>query len=235
VTALVDRWWPVISGVPEWRPPAVPTLVVVPHPDDEALSTGGLIAWQRRAGVPVRVVAVTDGEAAYPSVAGVELASLRRVEQARSSAHLGVDEGDIIRLGLPDGRVAEHEEHLTEVIAGLLDFVGLVVAPWPNDHHCDHEAAGRAARAALGASGRGDVELVQSLFWTWHHTPTEDLTPATLVALTLDDELMRSRRSAIESHRSQLTDLIAPPILSPADVESASWPREHYVRPGGQR
>jgi LmbE family N-acetylglucosaminyl deacetylase len=231
VTTLIDRWRPVLTDVPEWDPPRVPTLVVVPHPDDEALATGGLIARQRRAGVRVHVIAVSDGEAAYPSSDAVDLAALRRQEQQQSLVHLGVPADEVTHLAIPDGHVGEHEEHLAEVIACRLDDVGLVVAPWPNDQHTDHEAAGRAARSA---SRHRDIELVYSLFWAWHHTPLGTLVDAPLVAVSLDDELSGRRLAAVQSHRSQLTDLVAPPILSPADVESASWPREHYLRSGAE-
>lgn len=41
-------------------------MFVVPHPDDEVLIMGGLLARQLDAGASVLVVAVSDGEAALP-------------------------------------------------------------------------------------------------------------------------------------------------------------------------
>ncbi|MBE7219294.1 MAG: PIG-L family deacetylase, partial [Caulobacteraceae bacterium] len=38
-----------------------PFVVISPHPDDESLGLGGLIAASRAAGVDVRVVVVSDG------------------------------------------------------------------------------------------------------------------------------------------------------------------------------
>ncbi|RZK45444.1 MAG: hypothetical protein EOO59_21060 [Hymenobacter sp.] len=38
-----------------------PTVVLVPHPDDEALGCGGLLALLRQAGQPVAAVLVSDG------------------------------------------------------------------------------------------------------------------------------------------------------------------------------
>jgi LmbE family N-acetylglucosaminyl deacetylase len=227
VTILTQRWNRFISTAPSWIPPDVDTLVVVPHPDDESLSVGGLIATQRRRGRSVRIVAVTDGEAAYPSRCHPDdLARLRRHEQDQALATLGVASSDIVRLGLPDGGVAAHEDDLAHELGELVRGMGLVVGPWQHDHHTDHEATGRATERA--ARGR-DVTLAHSLFWAWHHTDPELAKPASLVALDLDDELFDRRREAIACHRSQLTDVVAPRMLHPDDIESATWAREHYM------
>lgn len=45
-------------------------VVVAPHPDDEVLGCGGLIAAARAAGMPVLIIALTDGEQAYPDEPG---------------------------------------------------------------------------------------------------------------------------------------------------------------------
>jgi hypothetical protein len=37
-------WLPVLLGIMDWEPPLVPTLVLAPHPDDETLCAGGLVA-----------------------------------------------------------------------------------------------------------------------------------------------------------------------------------------------
>lgn len=225
-TTLESRWRPVLDAAVAWTPPAVPTAVVVPHPDDESLSTGGLIAHQRRAGLDVVVVAVTDGEASYPDVDGELLSSLRREEQDRALEQLGVDTDRVVRLGLPDGSVARHERELEVRLVELLDDVGLVVAPWVHDHHTDHEAVGRAASRC---AARRSVTLASSLFWAWHHCDTDTLAGQTMVSLALDEDLRRRRRDAIGCHRSQLTEMIAPPILASCELDSTTWPREHFL------
>jgi LmbE family N-acetylglucosaminyl deacetylase len=61
-----SEWMPRLADLPRWEPPLRHALVVAPHPDDETLGTGGLIAALRSRGIEVTVVAVTDGENAYP-------------------------------------------------------------------------------------------------------------------------------------------------------------------------
>jgi LmbE family N-acetylglucosaminyl deacetylase len=45
-----------------WTPSREKMVVIAPHPDDEVLGAGGLIAAQAFLGVEIVVVAVTDGE-----------------------------------------------------------------------------------------------------------------------------------------------------------------------------
>ncbi len=62
-------WVPLLRALPGRRPAALfaaasRMVVVTPHPDDETLGVGGIIAAMAGAGLPVTVVSVTDGEAA---------------------------------------------------------------------------------------------------------------------------------------------------------------------------
>jgi len=160
------HWHDVRASATPWEPPSRPTTVVVPHPDDEALLFGGLFTMLRRRAIRCDVIAVTDGEAAYDGVDPRALAARRRHEQAASFDILGVDATRVRRLGLPDGEVAEYCDALTDAIVECGNPV--VVAPWQHDHHCDHEACGRAARRAAGILG---ADVYGGMFWAWHHTP----------------------------------------------------------------
>lgn len=213
------RSWP-------WMPPAVPTTVVVPHPDDEALLFGGLVALQRARGVEVTVIAVTDGEAAYPGADASELAEIRRREQEQSLAWLGVDPSHVRRLHVPDGEVPDHLDRVVDAVAALA--TPLVVAPWEYDHHSDHEACGRAAQ--IGASRHG-AAVWSGLFWTWHRTAPACLGEHRLVHLALDAPTRSARRSALAAHRSQLERDVGEPVLTSELLEPVSWDREYFVAP----
>ena len=254
VTRAVDGWGAERARATLWEPPAGPTLFVVPHPDDEVLIMGGLLARQLDAAVPITIVAVTDGEAAYPDLvphagandvgpddAGPDddsgtsghgpptLAAIRRREQGTALAHLAGPRPtpEIIRLGLPDGRVERFERQLADSLGAITADLApaLIVAPWAHDHHCDHEAVGRAA--ALVAAERSTT-LAAGLFWAWSRTPP---TAVGLRRLPLPDHHRHRRRAAIAAHRSQLT----PPagasdaVLAPADLAPLAWRHEYHI------
>lgn len=230
-TSLTDRWAPTLHAARPWKPPASRTVVVAPHPDDESLSSGGLVAYQRSRGISVVVVAVTDGEASYDARGDSVLAATRRAEQNSALGVLGVDRGSIRRLGLPDGDVAKSESELRERLTALLCPGDLVVTTWNHDVHPDHEACGRAA---LGASMTVPVMLVFSLFWTWHEDDDSAIDGTQLLALELDEPTHVAKQIAIGRHASQFgVGSDVDPILDDRVIEPAGWPCEYFVPGAG--
>ena len=207
------EWMQFLRGLPVWSAPAVPMLVVSPHPDDETLGCGGLIAAERRRGAQVFVAAVTDGEHAYPGGEGGEsLAATRRGEQERALARLGVEAQSVLRLGFTDSSVGEREVELVERLMERVTPESCIVAPWEGDFHPDHEACGRAAAEAAGRTG---ARLISYFFWAWHRGTPETLAGLNLAIFPLDDELLRAKAEALACHRSQLERVEGGPVLPP--------------------
>ncbi len=193
---------------------------------------GGLIASIIGTGGSVDILAVTDGEAAYPrSVPADRLAARRRAEQESAVVELGVAPQQIVRLGLPDGHVARYEDELVGEIAALLFArdIDLLVAPWKHDHHTDHEACGRAVERASDGAGRRTTTAF-GLFWSLlRGDPPPGLT---LAALRLAPPESRSKRRAIDRHRSQVSTLVdAQPVIGVPELEIAHARCEHYLVP----
>ena len=69
-------------------------LVIAPHPDDEVLTVGGLLAQLARIGTPEQVVAVTDGTTSHPgsSVWPAERLAVERAHESREALRcLGIE------------------------------------------------------------------------------------------------------------------------------------------------
>ena len=63
------RSWRRLHELPVLEVGGWPSVAVVAaHPDDEVLGVGGLLAMTAAAGAPIRLVAVTDGEASHPGL-----------------------------------------------------------------------------------------------------------------------------------------------------------------------
>ena len=170
------------------------------------------------------VVAVTDGEAAYPDSPG--LGCLRRAEQERALAELGVGEPDIFRLNLPDSSVAAHEEELVHLLRPLVGRGTLLVAPWRFDPHPDHEASGRSAEQVARGSG---AHLISYFFWSWHRNRMEALRTLSLRRFDLDRDLEAARAAALSHHRSQLEHKSGSPILPELLLSPARRPFETFI------
>lgn len=209
------EWASVLDGLPEWEPPDAPMVVVVPHPDDETLAAGGLIASQRAKGVDVTVVAVTDGENAYERNEG--LAELRREEQVCALARLGVPQEKIIRLSLVDSDVSRQTGELVERLRPWITESTQILAPWHGDFHPDHEACGKASAAvALEAK----ATLTSYFFWTWHRGCVDTMRGLRLQKFALTEEMMNAKLEALACHKSQLNHAPGPPVLP----DSLLWP-----------
>ncbi|MEO6317226.1 MAG: PIG-L family deacetylase [Acidimicrobiales bacterium] len=146
---LTTRWT-------DGAPPLGDALVVVaPHPDDEVIAAAGLMSWCTSVGVPVRVVAVTDGEMSHARSLRItpdEVRVRRIAERAAALLVLGLAPA-VDRLCVPDGQIGRHERRLADAIAELAPAGATVVAPWRHDRHPDHEATGRAAAVAARRTG----------------------------------------------------------------------------------
>lgn len=219
-----DVWRVALEEQPVWHPLAARSVIVAPHPDDETLGAGGLITTLRKRDVGVRVVAVTDGESAYADAPN--LGPIRRREQEEALQILGVSREHIMRLGLPDSGVSEHEAELVDRLLPLADADCHLVAPWTGDFHPDHEACGRAAKEVSRQTG---ASLSFYFFWTWHRGEPEVLRGLPLRRLPLNLTAIRSKAEAIRCHRSQLNHPSGEPILPDYLLGPSRWPFEVFA------
>jgi LmbE family N-acetylglucosaminyl deacetylase len=187
-------------------------VVVAPHPDDETLGVGGLLAELLGRGHHVTVVAVTDGEAAFrrgPEAGGrregrVEgaLAARRRGEQRRALRALAPGAGaraSIVRLGVPDGAVAAVRDDVTAALRTLVSEASWCLAPLEWDGHPDHDAAGRAATEACAQT----IPLHHYPIWAWHWASPHDMAWAGAFRVPLGPSARRRKSAALHAHRSQ--------------------------------
>lgn len=122
-------------------------VVLAPHPDDEVLGAGAIIARAARAGVAVRVVLLTDGSASHPHADG--LAERRLAETYAGLGELGVGEEAVTALGVADGALDAAALDLAQLHKAIPPDATLLVTD-PSDGHDDHRAAFGVASRLLG-------------------------------------------------------------------------------------
>lgn len=197
-------------------------VIVAPHPDDETLGCGLLIARAARAGARVAVVALTDGQASHPGSQrwpAAALGRLRRAELRRAMARLGAGAARCVFLGWPDGQVVHHGKALAlRRVLRSLD-PGVVIAASPADHHQDHQAGWALTCLALRGTG---VPLIAYAVWS-----------RTGGGAAARDPAKAAKRWAIAAHRSQTTDYIADDprgfTLSPAVLATLIGEAENFT------
>ncbi len=191
------------------------TVVVAPHPDDETLGCGGLIARLRAARQTVWVLLVSDGTASHPNSRRFDAAArrdLRIAEMRAALAHLGVPPDHLLPLDLPDGavpglgaptfdRAAERMSHALAAIAPCT-----LLLPWRRDPHADHRATNALARAAAARLESSPQRTIEYMVWTAERAqPADWPQPHEGTNWVLDiSSVLGAKRCALAAHRSQL-------------------------------
>jgi LmbE family N-acetylglucosaminyl deacetylase len=218
------RGWPALASLPVQDISAWASVVVVAaHPDDEILGAGGTLALLAAAGTRLRLIAVTDGEASHPGLADTSALARRRArESARALQILGAGSTEVIRLGLPDTGLARREGELAAALRPLCAGFDVCLAPWEQDAHADHEAAGRAAR-------RAGARVLAYPVWMWHWAaPADERVPwASARQVPLPPGAAAAKHAAIKAFTSQLTPRPAGgPVLPPDIIAHFTGTRE---------
>lgn len=147
-----------IRGVLPELTAAHEVLAVVAHPDDESFGLGAVLSSCVDAGLTVRLLCLTAGEASTISAAE-DLGVRRARELAEAAERLGLAEAHL--EGLPDGGLASLPDGwLVDLVSRRLQSADAVLAfePAGVTGHPDHVAASSAARAAAERAGLATIE-----------------------------------------------------------------------------
>lgn len=207
------------------------TVVVAPHPDDEILMAGGLMAGFEGREQDLVLVSATDGEGSHPGSEQWPPSTLRRqrVQESRHALQrLKLDLNALTweRLNLTDGGVAHDEAYLVNHLTRLLAPGDLLITTWRGDGHCDHEAIGRACAQAAAAR---QATLCEIPVWAWHWAEPDDprLPWSRARRVRLDPQRLARKREAIDAHVTQLQpDGDRPPVVPPLLLDCLLQPFE---------
>jgi LmbE family N-acetylglucosaminyl deacetylase len=189
-------------------------VVLAPHPDDEVLGCGALIAAMQDYDVPVFVIYLTDGGASVPGLSEPErqhLVQLRQAEALQGLKTLGLLQSQASFIGAPDGALKYSLKHISLATAKLhalirRGLVSSVLVTSEQDNHPDHKAAHQLAQATVQAWPRvklftypvsSRIDRVES------NEPPLELTQKFPIAFHGPDYLAK-KRAALACHQSQL-------------------------------
>ena len=174
----------------------VDLLAVGAHPDDVEMGCGGTLLLAAAKGKRTGIVDLTDGEA---STRGSP--EIRAEERDRATALLGVAARK--GLGLEDGSVGTEPDHRLALVRTIRELrPRVVVAPYPEDRHPDHAAAGRLAReacflAGVGRIGDGNAHRPARMYHYMAHHP---FTPSFVVDVS---SVWDRKMTAVRAYHSQ--------------------------------
>jgi len=224
-----------------------PTLVIAPHPDDEALGCAGLIASRRALGNSVHVMYVTDGSGSHPehpTVTPRELARRRAEEAIEAMNLLGLEKSALHFVGAPDGRLShltaeERQSIIAEITRVLTDCApSEIFIPGPDDGSTEHTACYELVQAALKAVSSPYREYTYPV-WSWWNpmlllrSMRKDA-PVHRLSIGVNRPL---KNRVLRCYRTQVEPL-APspdPLLTTAFIESFDTPNEYFFEQATRR
>jgi LmbE family N-acetylglucosaminyl deacetylase len=214
-------------------------VVIAPHPDDESLACGGLIAEARTERRPTRVIIVSDGTGSHPASKTYpknRLRNLREKEAKQAAIELGLDpHRDIVFLRLPDRFVPSEGPCAEKAICDIVECINAVEAralfvSWRHDPHCDHQASYRIARVVQQRTP--ELRLYEYTVWGSALPPATPVERSTRGFRIRIDRHQPKKRRAIAAHRSQITGLIKDDPdgfrLSKSDLARFDLPYEFF-------
>jgi LmbE family N-acetylglucosaminyl deacetylase len=151
-------------------------IVFSPHFDDETLGCGGTIIKKIQAGARIVIVFMTDGTASHRYMAHEEtLKRMRSAEGLNAALDLGLEEENIVFLGLKEGAVEADLERAAKGVIRLIeryepDEVFVPHHKEPLLWSSDHRETTRIVKQSLSKLGAHSL-ILEYPVWYWYHWP----------------------------------------------------------------
>ena len=193
-------------------------LVLAPHPDDETLGCGGLIAMLRTSGVEVSIVFITSGSASHPNSKSHPpelLSKIREQEAIEACKSLNVSGVNVHFLRCQDSKLnamtTSELDDQTKILLELIDVHSFktIALPWRKDPHPDHIVTSQIGNILIKNYNSQLIKL-EYLIWLWENGKEEDWPLTSEVSgFKLDiSGFENQKRQAMEQHQSQLGQMI---------------------------
>ncbi|SRR5258706_13497056 len=172
-------------------------LAIAAHPDDAELGCGGSLLLAVRRGLSAAIADLSAGEMSSRGTVA------SRQDESRNAARiLGLRERR--NLGLPDSKIGENSSHSLSALIQLIRETRprIVLAPYWEDRHPDHEATGRLVKeacffAGVAKVGEGEPYRPTRLF---HYMLSYPFTPAFVLDIS---DVWERKMEAIRAYQTQ--------------------------------
>ena len=165
-------------------------VIIAPHPDDECIGAGGLLALYPEL---CDVIVLTDGRQGQKKVNPNIEKEIRKKEFEEEMDYLKVPTYKM--LGYEDGALTKHMDCLNNFDFSIYTKIFL---PWGDDNHPDHTAAYLSSIEQIKRQNIQKAEIYQYEV----HVPFHDITHILDISSVIEEKM-----KLIQFHKSQLASL----------------------------
>ena len=119
-------------------------MLIMAHPDDAEFGAGGLMTYWHRAGHPIKILCLTNGNAGHHQLNRSDLAARRFSEASQAASQVGAE---LEIWPQDDGRLSPTVELREQLIAAIRAFAPtIIVTHRTADYHPDHRATAQLVK-----------------------------------------------------------------------------------------
>jgi LmbE family N-acetylglucosaminyl deacetylase len=207
-------------------------VIVAPHPDDEVIGCGGLIAHLVAEGRAPHVVVMTGGEGSHSGCCATDAESIRSARRGltrKALSLLGVPEENLHELNFPDGKIStEHAEmnNLRALLARLSPdcvFVPHWGEGWP-----DHVRTAQIVKEMLSEH----TNVWEYCVWMWYYNVWRGLDWKNAACFTMAEDEHAKKLRAMNAYITPLAPCGRPwsGVLPHLFVSANRWNKELYFK-----
>ncbi len=207
-------------------------LIVAPHPDDEVIGCGGLIARLVGEGRPPHIVIMTGGEKSHSGCCQTpesDIVRARRELTRNALECLKVPEENIHEFGFPDGKISSNCQDLKKLstLIKKMSPKAVFVPHWGEGWN-DHVVIAEIVKAIVP----NDTAIWMYCVWMWYYNVWRNLDwgNASVLKMTPEEHALKLR--AIDAYIKPLAPCGRPwsGVLPRVFVNANRWNKELYFK-----
>lgn len=174
-------------------------LIVAPHPDDEVIGCGGLIARFVAEGRAPHVIVMTGGEGSHGADGGDKTAIVkaRRGLTRNALSILGLPESNLHELDFADGGISADSPQMTR-LKELIEAINpdTVLVPHWGEGWPDHVNTAKIVKKLVA----GSTEVWEYCVWMWYYNVWRGLDWANAASLRLTSGEHELKAKAVDAY-----------------------------------
>lgn len=207
-------------------------LIIAPHPDDEVIGCGGLIARLVAEGRTPHIAILTGGEGSHRvccNTLAKDIIHARRGLTRKALSMLGVPASNIHELEYPDGGIATENNETARLRSLIADLnPDTVFVPHWGEGWPDHINAAKIAKD-IAPCGTGIWEYC---VWMWYYNVWRGLDWKNAAVLRMTPEEHQLKLAAMEAYINPVAPCGKPwsGVLPGIFIKANQWNRELYFK-----